>query len=118
MDEVIVQYLAKLNDNDIANKVRKTVAETLIHGEPGKQEIADELNMSPRTLQRRLEEAGTSVKEIIDETRQQLSMNFLDQPHYSIKEVAYALGFSDPSNFARAFKRWTGETPRQYRAQK
>jgi len=118
MDEVIIKYLADLNDNDVVNKVRKTVAETLIHGEPGKQEIADELNMSPRTLQRRLEEQNTSVKEIIDETRHELSLNFLDQAYYSIKEVAYALGFSDPSNFARAFKRWTGQTPRQYRSLK
>jgi AraC-like DNA-binding protein len=118
MDEVIIRYLADLNDNDVVNRVRKAVAEKLIHGEPGKQELADELNMSPRTLQRRLEEENTSVKEIIDETRHQLSLNFLDQSHYSIKEVAYALGFSDPSNFARAFKRWTGKTPRQYRSSK
>ncbi|MFP6807271.1 MAG: AraC family transcriptional regulator [Pseudomonadales bacterium] len=118
MDEVVIFYLAQLDAGDLVSQVRKFVAQTLIHGEPDKQAIANELNMSPRTLQRRLEEEDTSVKEIVNETRHQLSLSFLDKPHYSIKEVAYALGFSDPSNFARAFRRWTGRTPRQYRTQK
>lgn len=118
LDEVVVAYLSRLDANDVVGKVRRVVAETLIHGEPEKQDIADSLNMSARTLQRRLGENDTSVKEIVDDTRHKLSLDFLDQSHYSIKEVAYSLGFSDPSNFARAFKRWTGETPRQYRLRK
>ena len=115
MDNVIIEYLSNLDVNDVVSRVRKYVAETLVHGEPSKQDIADELGMSARTLQRRLDEEGTSAKHIIDETRHQLALTFIAQPQYSIKEVAYGLGFSDPSNFARAFKRWTGKTPRQFR---
>ena len=115
MDNVIIEYLANLDANDVVSRVKKYVAETLVHGEPSKQDIADELGMSARTLQRRLDEEGTSAKHIIDETRHQLALTFIAQPQYSIKEVAYGLGFSDPSNFARAFKRWTGKTPRQFR---
>lgn len=115
LDNVTVEYLSNLDANDVVTKVRKYVAETLMHGEPSKQDIALELSMSTRTLQRRLDEEGTSTKEIIDETRHHLALTFIAQPQYSIKEVAYGLGFSDPSNFARAFKRWTGKTPRQFR---
>lgn len=59
MDDVIVDYLARFDASDIANKVRQIVAGYLVHGEPDKQMIADELNMSARTLQRRLEEQDT-----------------------------------------------------------
>ncbi|MBL6688779.1 MAG: helix-turn-helix transcriptional regulator [Pseudomonadales bacterium] len=71
--------------------------------------------MSARTLQRRLEEQDTSVKDIIDETRHQLALEYLCQDHLSIKEVAFSLGFNDASNFSRAFKRWEGKTPKEFR---
>ncbi len=115
MDDVIVDYLAKFDASDIANKVRQIVASYLVHGEPDKQMIADELNMSARTLQRRLDEQQTSVKDIIDETRHQLALEYLSQDHLSIKEVAFSLGFNDASNFSRAFKRWQGMTPKAFR---
>jgi AraC-like DNA-binding protein len=66
-------------------------------------------------LQRRLSEQDSSVKKIVDETRHQLATTYLDQSHLSIKEVAYSLGFNDPSNFSRAFRRWEGMTPKEYR---
>lgn len=117
MESVITGYLERVDANDIASRVRRCVAKMLIYSEPSKQELADELNMAPRTLQRRLEEQGSSVKEIIDDTRHHLALEYLAQDHYSIKEVAFNLGFSDPSNFARAFKRWEGITPKEFRAQ-
>lgn len=115
MDDVIRDYLARLDVNDVASRVRQVVASYLVHGEPDKQIIADALNMSPRTLQRRLEGQNTSVKIIIDETRHQLALDYLGQDHLSVKEVAYSLGFNDASNFSRAFKRWEGTTPKSYR---
>ncbi len=115
MDDVIVDYLARFDASDIANRVRQIVAAYLVHGEPDKQMIADELNMSARTLQRRLEEQETSVKDIIDQTRHQLALEYLSQEHLSIKEVAFSLGFNDASNFSRAFKRWEGQSPKAYR---
>jgi AraC-like DNA-binding protein len=76
---------------------------------------AHRLHLSPRTLQRRLREEGTSHQEVIDDTRRQLASRMLVQSGLGIAEVAFALGFSEPSGLHRAFKRWTGMTPAEYR---
>lgn len=115
MDEVIADYLIRFDKADFVTQVRAIVADDLIHGEPTKETIASQLNLTSRTLQRRLGEQNSSVKQIIDDCRHHLAMIYLDQDHLSIKEIAFSLGFSDPSNFSRAFKRWQGETPRRYR---
>ena len=115
MEDVIITYVARLDSKDIASQVKHIVARLLVHGEPSRNSIAEELNLTPRTLQRRLEKQKSSVKNIIDETRHQLALEFLRDDYYSVKEVAYNLGFSDPSNFARAFKRWEGVSPNAYR---
>ncbi|HIL94563.1 MAG TPA: AraC family transcriptional regulator, partial [Pseudomonadales bacterium] len=114
MDNVITTYLARLDENDVDSQVRSIVARLLAHGEPSRDDIAEELNLAPRTLQRRLDEQDSSVKKIIDETRHQLAIEFLQHGNHSIKEIAYNLGFSDPSNFSRAFKRWEGMSPKAY----
>jgi len=115
MDDLIDTYLRQFKKADIVGLVREVVANYLVHGEPDRQIVADELNLSPRTLQRRLNEQNSSVKKIVDSTRHQLSVSFLGQKHLSVKEVAYSLGFNDPSNFSRAFRRWEGITPKEYR---
>ena len=115
MDTVIQNYLTRYDKNDTVSLVRKVVAETLVNGELSKQSIAEAMNLSARTLQRRLEEQRSSVKEIIDDTRHQMALKYLDQKNHSIKEISFNLGFSDSSNFSRAFKRWEGKTPKQYR---
>jgi len=114
MEEVIARYVVQFDASDIATQVRGIVAKLLVYGEPSRDQIASELNLTPRTLQRRLLEQDSSVKQIVDETRHQLSVDFLNSGSYSVKEVAYNLGFSDPSNFARAFKRWEGVTPKAF----
>lgn len=115
MDEVINAYLLRFDDADIVGRVREVVANYLVHGEPDAETVAEELSVTSRTLQRRLSEQNSSVKEIVDSTRHQLSLTYLDQRHLSIKEVAYSLGFNDPSNFSRAFRRWEGTSPKVYR---
>ncbi len=72
--------------------------------------------MCLRTLQRKLSEENTSYKELLDETRRELANQYLRQATLSVSEVTYLLGFSEPSNFSRAFKRWTGRTPSEFRA--
>ena len=115
MDDLIDTYLHQFKKTDIVGLVREVVANYLVHGEPDGEIVADELNLSPRTLQRRLNEQNSSVKKIVDSTRHQLSVSYLGQKHLSVKEVAYSLGFNDPSNFSRAFRRWEGITPKEYR---
>jgi len=85
-------------------------------GNPAAETIAEHLHMSVRTLARRLAEEDTSHKALLDELRSDLARRYLSDAGLAISEVAFLLGFSEPSAFHRAFKRWTGQTPRQFRS--
>ena len=74
-------------------------------------EVARALNYSPRTLGRRLEQAGTTFTALLDETRRALSEQYLRRTDFSVAEVAYLVGFAEASSFNRAFRRWTGRAP-------
>ena len=80
--------------------------------------MAQALHLSQRTLQRRLQEEGTSYQQLLDDTRRDMAEQYLQQPGLTLLEVAYLLGFADPSNFFRAFRRWFGCTPNEYRARR
>jgi AraC-like DNA-binding protein len=71
--------------------------------------------MSTRTLHRRLYEEGTSFVDLLDETRRELAAGYIRRSDYSVGEVAYLLGFAETSSFNRAFRRWTGMSPSEYR---
>ncbi|HWU65351.1 MAG TPA: AraC family transcriptional regulator [Ensifer sp.] len=73
--------------------------------------VARELGMSERTLRRRLGENGVSFQSIIDELRKTRALELLSNTQISVEQIAYSLGFTDPHNFRRAFRRWTGSTP-------
>jgi AraC-like DNA-binding protein len=77
--------------------------------------IARALHVSVRTLQRKLEAEGTTFREVVDTVAGDLAVSYLRDPKVSIAEVAFLLGFSDPSSFNRAFRRWTGQTPGRWR---
>jgi|GEM_PF-721346 len=76
--------------------------------------VADALNMSPRSLQRKLATEGTSYQSLIDQVRENKSIEYLSVPNLSLTEVAFLCGFSDPASFNRAFKRWLGVSPGEY----
>jgi len=82
---------------------------------PTFHQICDILNLHPRTLSRRLKQYNTSYQIILDEVRKELALEYLSEPDMLIDDVAYALRFNDASSFYRAFKKWTGKTPRNYR---
>lgn len=82
---------------------------------PSLTELAHQLNISERTLRRRIESAGLSYQAVIDETRRSRALSLLGREELSLMEVAFQTGFSDERNFRRAFKRWTGMTPREAR---
>jgi AraC-like DNA-binding protein len=98
-----------------AEQVRGGLLRELERGEPELERLARRLHMSPRSLQRRLQREGTSLKLLTAELRRELAVRHLGEPHESIGEIAFLLGFSEPSTFHRAFKRWTGMTPIEYR---
>lgn len=83
---------------------------------PNVDEVANALHMSSRTLKRKLHQLGTSYQRVLDELRRGLAVEYLTRSELAIDEIAALLGYSDASNFARAFRRWTGKNPSDYRA--
>jgi AraC-like DNA-binding protein len=71
--------------------------------------------MSASTLQVKLAQSGTSFQKILEDTRHELALGYMTQSRLSITEIAFMLGFSDLSNFIRAFKRWTGKSPTEFK---
>lgn len=108
--------VAKLPDRaSVAARVRAIVAELLPRGDAGIDLAAEALGSSPRTLQRKLKEEGTSFTDLVDEVRCDLAKNHLRNGARPIAEIALLVGFSDQSTFHRAFVRWTGKTPGDFR---
>jgi AraC-like DNA-binding protein len=92
-------------------RVKLAIAESIRGSDPSLDMTAKRLATSARTLQRRLEEADTSHKALVEEVRRDLTLELLENPKLSIREIGYLVGFRDTSAFYRAFKRWTGSTP-------
>ena len=89
----------------------------LERGHPHVEDAAQLLGVSPRSLQRLLNEEGVSFSDLIDRCRCKAACQALEHNQQSIKDIAAALGYSDPTHFARAFRRWTGTAPLAYRNQ-
>jgi len=84
---------------------------------PTVEQVASHLNVSARTLQRRLQEEGATFKAIMDELRKDFAIAYLKRIDLSISEIAYLLSYSDSSAFTRSFKRWTGQSPKAFRSE-
>lgn len=112
--EALLSTLA--TDDRLADRVRRKLTDMLRQGVPTQSEVARHFGMSERTLQRRLKEENVVFQELLDETRRQLAEIYLREPRLAVYEIAMLLGYSEPSAFFRAFRRWTGRTPEQYRA--
>jgi len=115
LDQWIDENLSEFKADLTSTRVQKYLLQNLTYGEINLQKVAQGLAMSSRVLQRRLKEEGTIFSELMDACRHKLAIKLITEKKQPIFEVALALGFSDQSNFTRAFKRWTGTTPHQYR---
>lgn len=82
---------------------------------PTVEEVAGRLHLSTRTLKRKLEQQGTTYRTLLEEARHMDAIKLLRRPQLTLAEVAQELGYTDPANFTRAFKRWTGATPSDFR---
>ncbi len=102
-------------DAKLVRATRKAIGQLLAKGHPYISDAARMLGTNPRTLQRRLAAAETSYSELVDDVRFQKACRLLENEKLTIAETASALGYSYPAHFTRAFVRWTGMTPRQYR---
>ena len=107
-DQVMIEYLGKLNKDDIIDRVTAAVVDMLPSGGVADENIAESLNMSVRSLQRRLKEVGTTFRTILDMVRKDLAATYVRDPEIELAEIAFLLGFSEQSAFSRAFRRWTG----------
>lgn len=97
-------------------RVREAIAEGLLAASASEPMVARRLAMTPRTMHRHLAEMGTSFRAIRDELLRERAETLLREGHMPIVEVSYLLGYAEPSNFHRAFRRWTGFTPTAWRA--
>ena len=95
--------------------VEKAIEPMLGNGEISIDRVARELGMSRQTLYRRLKAEGVTFEQILEAKRRQLAIRYLRLDRISVKAAAYKLGFSDPAAFSRAFKRWTGFSPSDFR---
>lgn len=114
-DQISARTLRELGEARLVGRVRAALVEKLPRGEPSQAEIARELHLSLRSLQRRLNAEGTHFKAVLNQARHDLALSYLADPAHSISDIAYLLGFADVSSFTRAFRRWTGEAPRARR---
>lgn len=99
----------------LQERVRNLIAEMLADGSCSCERVASTLGMAPRTLHRRLEDEGTTFRAEHEQVRRDLACEYLRDGNLTVSEIAYSLGFSVVPGFHRAFKRWTGMTPRAYR---
>lgn len=98
-------------------RAREAIDELLLGGNADIEKVAKRLALSTRSLQRGLQLLETSFREQLDEVRRTRAVQLLRQRELSIQEVAFMLGYADPRNFYRSFKRWTDSTPRTWRSQ-
>lgn len=103
------------NEKSVSARIRRIIGDDFREELPRFDQLTDLLNMSARTLRRRLDKEGTSYQRIKDGARRDAAITLLNDPNLTVCEVAERVGFSDPSAFHRSFKRWTGQSPGAYR---
>jgi len=111
-ENLLVQYK---DSQSLASKVRKRLRHLPPPDWPSFEEMAEDLGSSPSTLRRRLEGEGQSYQMIKDQLRRDMAINLLDDGSRSVSDIALELGFTEPSAFHRAFRKWTGARPGEYR---
>ncbi len=118
LDRILAEQLARLDKDNVVARCQAQLFEQLSSGEVSEDSMATQLNMSRRTLQRKLAEADITYQKLVDDTRRDLALRHLENPRHSLTDITFLLGFSQQSAFTRAFKRWTGMSPAEYRARR
>jgi len=113
--ETLEQQLQKLGDKEGLISRIKNIVSTSNPSYPSLVEIASILCVSPRTLRRELAKLDTTYQEILDEYRERISIQLLKSTNLTVQEIAVKMGYNDPANFGRAFRKWTGKSPGYFR---
>ncbi|KDM92040.1 AraC family transcriptional regulator [Photobacterium galatheae] len=114
-EKILHEFLARIDRHDLIHQVKCKILERLSLGAPAQRDVAASLGMSLRNLQRKLSELETSYKSILENSRKHLALHYVQRQDLALGEISYLVGFASESNFHRAFKRWTGQSPGQYR---
>ena len=117
-EKLASEHVAKLERQDVVARVNRIIGEILETGQVNLEQVAAKLDIKPRTLRTRLAEANTNFNQLLADYRCNLAKRLLANTTETIDEIVYLTGFSEPSTFYRAFKRWTKVTPIEYRNQK
>ncbi|MEN7343616.1 MAG: AraC family transcriptional regulator [Pseudomonadota bacterium] len=115
-DQHLEQQLESFSpEDDLEHQIRRAVTNVLSEGVPKLADVANALAMSTRTLQRRLALQGLSFQTVVETSRKDLATRLLNDTKYTLAEIAFLTGFAEQSGFTKAFKRWSGQTPRSFR---
>jgi AraC-like DNA-binding protein/HAMP domain-containing protein len=114
-DRILSDFDRCLADTSIRGRVRRAVLDALPSGKPSATSVAKGLALAPRTLQRKLQEEGTTFQEVSDTVRKELAQQYVQSGEYDLGAVTYLTGFATLSAFSRAYKGWTGRTPSEDR---
>ena len=116
-EDQLKKQLSELEENNsILSQINNILIELRTSGDFSIDIVASKLNMGTRTLQRRLKDEGVNYNNVLQTFKKTIAENYIKQNNFSISEIAYMLGFSEPSAFHRFFKKWTGKTPKEFRA--
>lgn len=116
-DKLLAQQLERIAGAPLLDRVTLAIEADLEHGPPSKEAVARRLGMSARTLQRHLADTDNSFREIAEDVRCTLAKRHMRDGNLAIGEIAFALGYAQVSAFTRAFRRWTGSSPREFMSQ-
>jgi AraC-like DNA-binding protein len=114
-DQYIIRYLAELDENNIVQRVKGAIIDMLPSGGVSYEKVAQKLNMSTRSLQRKLQLGHTTFRTLLEEVRQGMAENYVHDSTVSLMEISFVLGYSEYSSFSRAYKRWTKISPSEIR---
>lgn len=115
-DAILSKQLGQLNQADVVSQIKAFLLNQLTAGEPSERGLCKSLGMSQRSLQRKLAEQNTTYKQVLDGVRYDIAKSYLSESSHTATEITFLLGFSDLSAFTRAFKRWHGQSPSEFRA--
>ncbi|WP_439133879.1 AraC family transcriptional regulator [Pseudomaricurvus sp.] len=116
-ERLLEDYVAQSQAQpDIIGQLHQALTLLLPQGKATMDQVVKQLHTSKRTFHRKLEEQGTSFREQMEDFRRELAFRYMTQDELSVGDISFLLGFSSSSNFTRAFKRWTGSTPQDFRA--
>lgn len=117
LEPLLQERQRKVRSDDLVGMVCRGIERRFSGGEPSLSQVAHDLGMSRRILQRNLQERAVAYSDLVRGVRRDLATRYLAEPHIPLTEIAFMLGYSELSAFSRAFRQWTGLPPRRYRNQ-